>query len=188
MDKLICVTGLPLAGKTTIAYQLKDSLGRDGKVVSIGGLMRASMDNLPDWLKNGDFAPETEMQRIVTKECEKLGQYPYLILEGAPRQKSQIAWLKNLAEQLDRELYFIVVEADTKELQVRSINRNRYDKEYDKGRIIKHAPLMLKVSNEILNLSHQNKYECSFINTSDMTKNDIDSHIYKIGYKLTNQL
>lgn len=165
---LIMLTGDFLAGKSTACRIIKETIGTDRvAVISIGELLKKQEASIPDWVLQGDLAPEDLMRNLVTKEIERLQDVEYLVIDGAPRIPSQVGWSGVLAMRFMRSLSFIDLHLeDPAVLRERSENRGRADATFDAVRVEKNRKNLKRMRKELSKVTDSRKSE---IHTDYMT-------------------
>ena len=124
--KILCLTGMPQTGKTTLINELTKIEGVEA--IKIGEEFRKRFT--PEeryWEATGDLAPEEitrEMVKLAVEEADQNGT-DMIIIDGMPRNASQALFICNTFRQ--HELYFVMLSADITILMRRSEARNRID-------------------------------------------------------------
>ena len=124
--KILCLTGMPQTGKTTLINELIKIEGVEA--IKIGEEYRKRFT--PEeryWETTGDLAPEEitrEMVRLAVEEADQNGT-EMIIIDGMPRIASQALFICNTFRQ--HELYFVMLSANMETLIRRSEARNRVD-------------------------------------------------------------
>lgn len=146
----VCITGLPGAGKGTLATNLEllaDSMALDVEIIITGDIARSISK---ESLETGAFAPEDQLRKIVRDKVEQAhARGAAVIMEGFPRTPAQLV----LAEQiLDRPLYVVMFTQPLTCIR-RLIKRGRADDTPDAigNRIVEHQ----KIVGEVLNIIEQ---------------------------------
>ena len=124
--KILCLTGMPQTGKTTLINELTKIEGVEA--IKIGEEYRKRFT--PEeryWEATGDLAPEEvtrEMVRLAVEEADQNGT-DMIIIDGMPRNANQALFICDTFKQ--HELYFVMLSADITMLMRRSEARNRVD-------------------------------------------------------------
>ena len=124
--KILCLTGMPQTGKTTLINELIKIEGVEA--IKIGEEYRKRFT--PEeryWEATGDLAPEEvtrEMVRLAVEEADQNGT-DMIIIDGMPRNASQALFICDTFKQ--HELYFVMLSANMETLIRRSKTRNRVD-------------------------------------------------------------
>ena len=124
--KILCLTGMPQTGKTTLINELIKIEGVEA--IKIGEEYRKRFT--PEeryWEATGDLAPEEvteEMVRLAVEEADQNGT-DMIIIDGMPRNASQALFICDTFKQ--HELYFVMLSASMIKLIRRSKARNRVD-------------------------------------------------------------
>lgn len=124
--KILCLTGMPQTGKTTLINELIKIKGVEA--IKIGEEYRKRFT--PEeryWEATGDLAPEEvtrEMVRLAVEEADQNGT-DMIIIDGMPRIADQAIFICNTFKQ--HELYFVMLTANITKLIRRSKARNRVD-------------------------------------------------------------
>jgi adenylate kinase family enzyme len=142
----ICITGLPGAGKGTLATNLQAlavTMGIECCVIVTGDIAR---EISKESLETGAFAPENEMRRRIREQikCARDNNM-VVVMEGFPRTAAQLV----LAEQiLERPLY-VIMETSPMTCIRRLIGRGRQDDTADAigRRIVEHQQIVGEVMN-----------------------------------------
>ena len=167
--KILCLTGMPQTGKTTLINELIKIEGV--KAIKIGEEFRKRFTSEERyWEATGDLAPEEttrEMVRLAVEEADQNGT-DMIIIDGMPRIASQAIFICNTFKQ--HELYFVILSADKDTLMKRSEERGRIDDTEDilLARINKFKK---ELSDIICNVVVQG-YKLKQINTGDMSVED----------------
>lgn len=124
--KILCLTGMPQTGKTTLINELTKIEGVEA--IKIGEEFRKRFTSEERyWEATGDLAPEEitrEMVRLAVEEADQNGT-EMIIIDGMPRNASQALFICNTFKQ--HELYFVMLSANMETLIKRSKARNRID-------------------------------------------------------------
>ena len=124
--KILCLTGMPQTGKTTLINELIKIEGVEA--IKIGEEYRKRFT--PEeryWEATGDLAPEEvteEMVKLAVEEADQNGT-EMIIIDGMPRIADQAIFICNTFKQ--HELYFVMLSANMETLIRRSKARNRVD-------------------------------------------------------------
>ena len=124
--KILCLTGMPQTGKTTLINELIKIEGVEA--IKIGEEYRKRFT--PEeryWEATGDLAPEEvteEMVKLAVEEADQNGT-DMIIIDGMPRNASQALFICDTFKQ--HELYFVMLSANMETLIRRSKTRNRVD-------------------------------------------------------------
>ena len=124
--KILCLTGMPQTGKTTLINELIKIEGVEA--IKIGEEYRKRFT--PEeryWEATGDLAPEEvtrEMVKLAVEEADQNGT-DMIIIDGMPRNADQALFICNTFKQ--HELYFVMLSANMETLIRRSRTRNRID-------------------------------------------------------------
>lgn len=124
--KILCLTGMPQTGKTTLINELIKIKGVEA--IKIGEEYRKRFT--PEeryWEATGDLAPEEvteEMVKLAVTEADQNGT-EMIIIDGMPRIASQALFICETFKQ--HELYFVMLSANMETLIRRSKTRNRID-------------------------------------------------------------
>ena len=124
--KVLCLTGMPQTGKTTLINELIKIEGVEA--IKIGEEYRKRFT--PEeryWEATGDLAPEEvtrEMVKLAVAEADQNGT-DMIIIDGMPRIASQALFICETFKQ--HELYFVMLSANMETLIRRSKTRNRVD-------------------------------------------------------------
>lgn len=124
--KILCLTGMPQTGKTTLINELIKIEGVEA--IKIGEEYRKRFT--PEeryWEATGDLAPEevTEgMVRLAVEEANQNGT-DMIIIDGMPRIADQAIFICDTFKQ--HELYFVMLLANADTLMKRSEERGRVD-------------------------------------------------------------
>ncbi len=140
----ICITGLPGAGKGTLATNLQSlavDMGIECCVIVTGDIAR---EISKESRETGAFAPEDEMRRRINEQVDHARETGMVVvMEGFPRTLPQLV----LAEQiLDRPLH-VIMETPIMTCIRRLIGRGRQDDTADSigNRISEHQRIVGEV-------------------------------------------
>lgn len=117
--------GPPCSGKSTMAREASRRLKLP--YISSGDIARKMADNdeeIGKSLADGRMAPEGRMRNEIKNEILKY-QHGVFILDGFPRNNSQMTWLKNNFPLL--EVNIVLVTAHINSLMIRMAKRARED-------------------------------------------------------------
>ncbi len=139
---LVCVTGLPLSGKSTVAKQLQAECPYPCSLFSTGDIVR------------GLIAAETEKAEELRAETTKLDLFPLedklreeikkrieeseasdIVIDGFPRTGDQVNWLIDTFFYLD-PVVVLVNAMDPRTLWLRAKQRGRDDIDSDEGKFL----------------------------------------------------
>ena len=124
--KILCLTGMPQTGKTTLINELTKIEGVEA--IKIGEEFRKRFTSEERyWEATGDLAPEEvteEMVKLAVEEADQNGT-DMIIIDGMPRNASQALFICNTFKQ--HELYFVMLLANAETLMKRSEERGRID-------------------------------------------------------------
>ena len=141
MTKLIAITGSPGAGKTTVAQGIRDKMNTDTtNLVSVGDLVRNAMTQgmSNEWMALGNLAPEKQVRSMVLGEIvHSFNEGWDVILDGMPRTKDQVVWLKEITERFGIELHVIYISAQESVSMERMDARKRDGDEFAEIRLAK---------------------------------------------------
>ena len=124
--KILCLTGMPQTGKTTLINELIKIEGVEA--IKIGEEYRKRFT--PEeryWEATGDLAPEEvteEMVKLAVEEADQNGT-DMIIIDGMPRNASQALFICNTFKQ--HKLYFVMLTVNADTLVKRSEERGRID-------------------------------------------------------------
>ena len=141
MTKLIAITGSPGAGKTTVAQGIYDKMNIDTtNLVSVGDLVRNAiaqgMSN--EWMALGNLAPEKQVRSMVLDEIvHSFNEGRDIILDGMPRTKDQVTWLKKVTKRFSIELHVVYITAQESVSMERMNARKRDGDEFAEIRLAK---------------------------------------------------
>lgn len=124
--KILCLTGMPQTGKTTLINELTKIEGVEA--IKIGEEYRKRFTSEERyWEATGDLAPEEvteEMVKLAVEEADQNGT-DMIIIDGMPRIADQALFICETFKQ--HELYFVMLTANITKLIRRSKARNRVD-------------------------------------------------------------
>ena len=175
--KILCLTGMPQTGKTTLINELIKIEGVEA--IKIGEEYRKRFT--PEeryWEATGDLAPEEvtrEMVKLAIEEADQNGT-DMIIIDGMPRNASQALFICNTFKQ--HELYFVMLSANADTLMKRSEERGRVDDTKDIlfARIDKFS---IELLNIVCNVTLHG-YRMEKIDTGNMSVEDEVEYIKEI--------
>ena len=170
--KILCLTGMPQTGKTTLINELIKIEGVEA--IKIGEEYRKRFT--PEeryWEATGDLAPEEvteEMVRLAVEEADQNGT-DMIIIDGMPRNASQALFICDTFKQ--HKLYFVMLSASMIKLIRRSKARNRVDDTEGIlfARVRKFSIELLNIICNVTLLGHQmKKIDTGNMNVEDEVK------------------
>lgn len=180
MIKLIAITGGPGAGKTTVAQGIHDKMNIDTtSLVSVGDLVRDAMTQgmSNEWVALGNLAPEKQVRSMVLGEIVRnFNEGRDIILDGMPRTKDQVVWLKKVTEKFGIGLHVIYITAQESVSMERMNARKRDGDEFAEIRLAKSMNQLTQTLTKALTDTN-----CEVYNSEDHTAEEI---AYDIVHKL----
>jgi adenylate kinase len=140
----ICITGLPGAGKGTLATNLQtlaESMNIETEVIVTGDIAR---EISKESRETGAFAPEDEMRRRITDRVDVARRAGAVVItEGFPRTPAQLV----VAERLLHNPLYVIMETSALICIRRLIARGRADDTSDAigRRIVEHKQIVGEV-------------------------------------------